>query len=144
MSNYDDNIQNRRHQEQQQHQQEQEQQQQNQQKQYDTLHTGQNTSYDNGVNDADPFYPYHQEVLDHAAGGRDDDEAPDGVCSSVGGDEEVDVESAADFDDPRIFDLPRVLLMGPRRGGKTSIQVRSASFILTSFTTLTKEELRLF
>ena len=29
------------------------------------------------------------------------------------------------FDDPKIANLPRVLLMGPRRGGKTSIQVRS-------------------
>ena len=28
------------------------------------------------------------------------------------------------FDDPKIASLPRVLLMGPRRGGKTSIQVR--------------------
>jgi hypothetical protein len=27
------------------------------------------------------------------------------------------------FDDPKIANLPRVLLMGPRRGGKTSIQV---------------------
>ena len=29
-----------------------------------------------------------------------------------------------DFDDPSIAALPRVLLMGPRRAGKTSIQVR--------------------
>jgi hypothetical protein len=29
-----------------------------------------------------------------------------------------------DNDDPRILSLPRILLMGPRRGGKTSIQVR--------------------
>jgi hypothetical protein len=29
-----------------------------------------------------------------------------------------------DFDDQKIASLPRVLLMGPRRGGKTSIQVR--------------------
>ena len=30
---------------------------------------------------------------------------------------------AVDFEDPAIASLPRVLLMGPRRGGKTSIQV---------------------
>lgn len=30
--------------------------------------------------------------------------------------------SALDFDDPKIADLPRILLMGPRRAGKTSIQ----------------------
>ena len=29
------------------------------------------------------------------------------------------------FDDPKIATLPKILLMGPRRGGKTSIQVRS-------------------
>ena len=29
-----------------------------------------------------------------------------------------------DFDDPKIASLPKILLMGPRRGGKTSIQVR--------------------
>ena len=28
-----------------------------------------------------------------------------------------------DFNDPKIASLPRILLMGPRRGGKTSIQV---------------------
>lgn len=35
-------------------------------------------------------------------------------------------ENAAqiDFNDPKIASLPRILLMGPRRGGKTSIQVR--------------------
>ena len=31
---------------------------------------------------------------------------------------------SVDFEDPVIASLPRVLLMGPRRGGKTSIQVR--------------------
>lgn len=30
-------------------------------------------------------------------------------------------------DDPKIASLPRLLLMGPRRGGKTSIQVSSIS-----------------
>ena len=30
-----------------------------------------------------------------------------------------------DFNDPKIASLPRILLMGPRRGGKTSIQVRA-------------------
>ena len=33
--------------------------------------------------------------------------------------------SPIDFNDPKIASLPRILLMGPRRGGKTSIQVRS-------------------
>mmetsp|Transcript_11682 Transcript_11682/g.16572 ORF Transcript_11682/g.16572 Transcript_11682/m.16572 type:complete len:459 (+) Transcript_11682:79-1455(+) len=31
-------------------------------------------------------------------------------------------EEEIDFDDPSIADLPRILLMGPRRAGKTSIQ----------------------
>jgi hypothetical protein len=29
------------------------------------------------------------------------------------------------FDDPKIAGMPKILLMGPRRGGKTSIQVRA-------------------
>ena len=33
--------------------------------------------------------------------------------------------ASIDFNDPKIASLPRILLMGPRRGGKTSIQVRS-------------------
>jgi hypothetical protein len=33
------------------------------------------------------------------------------------------VDEQVDFDDPDIAALPRILLMGPRRGGKTSIQV---------------------
>ena len=28
------------------------------------------------------------------------------------------------FEDPKIASMPKILLMGPRRGGKTSIQVR--------------------
>ena len=28
------------------------------------------------------------------------------------------------FDDPKIASLPKLLLMGPRRGGKSSVQVR--------------------
>lgn len=27
------------------------------------------------------------------------------------------------FDDPKVASMPKILLMGPRRGGKTSIQV---------------------
>ena len=38
------------------------------------------------------------------------------------------VDDEIDFDDPRIANLPRILLMGPRRAGKTSIQ---ASFIIS-------------
>jgi hypothetical protein len=30
-----------------------------------------------------------------------------------------------DFEDDKISSLPKILLMGPRRGGKTSIQVRT-------------------
>jgi hypothetical protein len=33
------------------------------------------------------------------------------------------LQTDVDFDDPIVAALPRVLLMGPRRGGKTSIQV---------------------
>lgn len=54
---------------------------------------------------------YHQEA------GYDDDgpmfiSQPEPVIEDV------------DFEDPAVSSLPRILLMGPRRGGKTSIQVR--------------------
>lgn len=35
-------------------------------------------------------------------------------------------EAEVDFEDDKISSLPKILLMGPRRGGKTSIQVGSA------------------
>ena len=38
-----------------------------------------------------------------------------------------------DFNDPKIASLPRILLMGPRRGGKTSIQVRTLHREFASF-----------
>jgi hypothetical protein len=56
----------------------------------------------------------------HAAGGDDmlgDDEGP----LFLSGQEAF--TASVNFDDPDISSLPRVLLMGPRRGGKTSIQV---------------------
>jgi hypothetical protein len=47
----------------------------------------------------------------------------------VSGDDDDDVdgldESSIDFDDPKIANLPRIILMGPRRAGKTSIQVKN-------------------
>ena len=39
------------------------------------------------------------------------------------------VMDEVDFTDPEIAALPRVLLMGPRRGGKTSLQVRLPNMI---------------
>jgi hypothetical protein len=50
--------------------------------------------------------------------GQDGDmDHEDGSSVSDAADDEID------FDDPRIANLPRILLMGPRRAGKTSIQV---------------------
>jgi len=49
--------------------------------------------------------------------GQDGDmDHEDGSSVSDAADDEID------FDDPRIANLPRILLMGPRRAGKTSIQ----------------------
>ena len=31
--------------------------------------------------------------------------------------------SDVNFEDPKVASMPKILLMGPRRGGKTSIQV---------------------
>lgn len=57
----------------------------------------------------------------HAASGGElgDDEGPLFLSG-----QEVFTDNV-NFDDPDISSLPRVLLMGPRRGGKTSIQVIS-------------------
>ena len=53
------------------------------------------------------------------------DETYDGYEEEEGdGDDIARHAQNVDFDDPLIASLPRVLLMGPRRGGKTSIQVR--------------------
>lgn len=35
-----------------------------------------------------------------------------------------------DFEDDKISSLPKILLMGPRRGGKTSIQVCSREWLV--------------
>jgi hypothetical protein len=55
----------------------------------------------------------------HASGGGElgDDDGPLFLSSQEA------FTASVNFDDPDISSLPRVLLMGPRRGGKTSIQV---------------------
>ncbi|KAL7546030.1 hypothetical protein ACHAWF_009375 [Thalassiosira exigua] len=45
-----------------------------------------------------------------------------GSPTFLGGNAAGGQENVVDFDDPRIASLPRILLMGPRRAGKTSIQ----------------------
>ncbi len=56
--------------------------------------------------------------------GGDVDEGDDGSSVSDALDDEID------FNDPRIANLPRILLMGPRRAGKTSIQVSRRGQVL--------------
>ena len=46
-----------------------------------------------------------------------------GTSTSSSGGSSGSGSTSSSFDDPRIADLPRILMMGPRRGGKTSIQV---------------------
>jgi hypothetical protein len=53
----------------------------------------------------------------HTGGEMGDDEGP----LFLSGQEAF--AASVNFDDPEIASLPRVLLMGPRRGGKTSVQV---------------------
>ena len=53
---------------------------------------------------------------------------------AVGGVDQDGQALDVNFDDPKIASFPRLLLMGPRRGGKTSIQVRwSKSFCESIF-----------
>jgi hypothetical protein len=65
-------------------------------------------------------YDTYEDVFDTAA----DDKSPLFLPTAV---EEPLI--SIDFEDPAIAALPRVLLMGPRRGGKTSIQVCLARVI---------------
>lgn len=44
--------------------------------------------------------------------------------STMGGEIGENSLSVVNFNDSKIAKLPRILLMGPRRGGKTSIQAR--------------------
>ncbi len=73
----------------------------------------------------DDYNDYQQQNVDNAGmlivegsqGGH-----PDMMDNAVG--LENGNAASVDFNDPKIASLPRILLMGPRRGGKTSIQVR--------------------
>lgn len=52
-----------------------------------------------------------------------DDESGMLLVPGVGGGSTRTVD--INFDDPKIASMPKILLMGPRRGGKSSIQVRT-------------------
>jgi len=72
---------------------------------------------------------------------QEDDDAEgmppiDGYHLYSGEEEDVDgfdETSSIDFDDLRIANLPRIVLMGPRRAGKTSIQVHLFIYIYMHF-----------
>ena len=63
---------------------------------------------------------YNDSVADHHHRQGEDDGLliTQGLASSSRG-----ALDDINFEDPKIANLPRILLMGPRRGGKTSIQV---------------------
>jgi hypothetical protein len=65
-------------------------------------------------------YDTYEDVFDTAP----DDKSP--LFSPTAAEEPL---ITVDFEEPSIAALPRVLLMGPRRGGKTSIQVRRVTGI---------------
>lgn len=71
------------------------------------------------------YYQNSADAYDFTGGGGDfasedvHDPAVSPEAAFRGGRPSQDV----DFDDPKIASLPKILLMGPRRGGKTSIQV---------------------
>lgn len=72
--------------------------------------------YGDGSEGADYGYGEPGDDNGVAVSGGDVGEGDDGSSVSDAVDDEID------FDDPRIANLPRILLMGPRRAGKTSIQ----------------------
>jgi hypothetical protein len=66
---------------------------------------------------------------DYDAYGDDDDYGDNHSHTNMTGNDLLQLSNEQqlpeiEFDDPSIAALPRILLMGPRRGGKTSIQVR--------------------
>ena len=66
---------------------------------------------DNGHMTMDHHHHHHNSQSDDASVGVSHDHDPN------------DLQNMIDFDnDPEIANLPRILMMGPRRGGKTSIQ----------------------
>ena len=66
----------------------------------------------NNNNNNNPMNDHNNEFMD------DDPDGSNGVGDIMGVDDEI-----IDFDnDPEISKLPRIIMMGPRRGGKTSIQ----------------------
>jgi hypothetical protein len=70
------------------------------------------------------YYQNSADAYDFTGGGGDF--APDGMDSHdpvPGGALRGRPSQEVDFEDPKIASLPKILLMGPRRGGKTSIQV---------------------
>ena len=68
-------------------------------------------------------YEGFDDVYGSALDPNDNDQHQQPLFLSSSSPEPPNDEPTVDFTDPAIADLPRVLLMGPRRGGKTSIQV---------------------
>lgn len=69
-------------------------------------------------------------IAEGSSGGQQEDlQATSSSASGggilLGGSMGAENIATVNFNDPKIASLPRILLMGPRRGGKTSIQVRS-------------------
>lgn len=69
------------------------------------------------------YYQNSADAYDFGGGGVD---PLDGAEDLQGAQGDADIRGRnsqeVDFDDPKIASLPKILLMGPRRGGKTSIQ----------------------
>jgi hypothetical protein len=91
------------------------------------------------MNDYDAYDDYHHGGVDLQQDDDDDDEqqlpnttagAASMILDGGGAAAQQLLQPDVDFDDPAVAALPRVLLMGPRRGGKTSIQVRKRVLLL--------------
>ena len=76
-------------------------------------------TYDSYVTTAGGLISGGDGIMDPSMIPPEEEGGPAGAAGTATGE-----SSAFNYDDARIASLPRVLLMGPRRGGKTSIQVR--------------------
>ncbi|KAL3934484.1 MAG: hypothetical protein SGARI_003362 [Bacillariaceae sp.] len=72
--------------------------------------------------ESNEYSPYEDSYNDYVVGGDNQEEGGGALMTQQLSQQPQVGQVEVNFDDPKIANLPRILLMGPRRGGKTSIQ----------------------